>query len=111
VVENPTPKPAFGFSQTNEKTTLPNGFEVSARYCVRSADAKLVFDVADQRYEYYDLTADAAENHDLYGRIDDSSYENYRRELNRHIKRMTFAASRPVGGDLADALRSLGYTN
>jgi arylsulfatase A-like enzyme len=103
--------PAVGFSQTNYKETLPNGSEVSARYCVRSADAKLVFDVADQRYEYYDLTADPAETRDLYGLIDASSYENYRRELTRHVERAASAASRRVGGDLADALKSLGYTN
>ncbi len=103
--------PSSGFSQTNDKTTLPNGAEVSARYCVRSADAKLIFDVAKRRYEYYDLTTDAGETNDLYGRVDAAAYGAYRRELTRHIERAASAASGRVGGDLADALRSLGYTN
>ncbi len=109
--ENPKVETSFGFSQTNDKTALANGTEVSAKYCVRSADAKLIFDVAKRQYGYYDLTKDAGETNDLYGRVDAASYETYRRELARHIKGAAAAASGRVSGDLADALRSLGYTN
>jgi arylsulfatase A-like enzyme len=108
---NPKVKASFGFSQTNDKTTLANGTEVSARYCVRSADAKLISDLVKKRYEYYDLTTDAGETSNLYGRVDAASYEIYRGELTRHIEGAAAAASGRVGGDLADALRSLGYTN
>jgi arylsulfatase A-like enzyme len=109
--ENPKAEASFGLSQTNDKTTLPNGAEVSARYCVRSADAKLIFDVAKRRYEYYDLATDAGETRNLYGRVDAANCDVYRRELNHHIERAAAGASGRVGGDLADALRSLGYTN
>jgi arylsulfatase A-like enzyme len=111
VSENPAAAAAWGFSQTNDKTTLPDGLTVSREYCLRSADMKLIFNVETQRYEYYDLTTDPAENRNLSGRVDDPAYESYRDELTSHIEKAAFAISGRVDGDLADALRSLGYTN
>ena len=108
---NPAAAPARGFSQTNDKTTLPDGLTVSREYCIRSADMKLIFNVATQRYEYYDLKADAAESRNLSGRVDDPAYESYRGELTRQIEKAAFAVSGRIDGDLAEALRSLGYTN
>lgn len=109
--ENPTAETAFGFSQTNEKITLPNAGEVSAKYCLRTAGAKLIFDVATGRYECYDLGADAGETRDLSGSGEAARYGVYRRELTRHVERAASAASGRVGGDLAEALKSLGYAN
>ncbi|UCH77358.1 MAG: sulfatase [Candidatus Coatesbacteria bacterium] len=109
--DRPEAPPAWGFSQTNTKSTSPAGYDTSRAFCLRTAEAKLIFDLADQRYEYYDLTTDPAERRNVYAQIDASAYEDYRRELDRHIKRTTSSASGPVGGDLADALKALGYTN
>jgi arylsulfatase A-like enzyme/putative flippase GtrA len=103
--------PAWGFSQTNDKTTLADGTEISARYSVRSADAKLIYDLTTRKYEYYDLAADPAEQNDLSEKTDAASYENYRSALTPHIEKAAAASSGRIGGDLAEALKSLGYTN
>jgi hypothetical protein len=103
--------PPWGFSQTNVKTTLSPDAEVSRKYCLRTSSLKLIFDVDDQRYECYDLVTDPAETRDLGGRVDDPAYELYRGKLADHIKKTVVETSGYTGGDLAEALRSLGYTN
>lgn len=103
--------PPWGFSQTNVKATLSPGAEVSRKYCLRTSSLKLIFDVDDQRYECYDLVTDPAETRDLGARVDDPAYELYRGKLADHIKKTVVETSGHTGGDLAEALRSLGYTN
>jgi len=111
VRDDPAAPAAVGFSQTNDRTTLADGSTVSRKYCVRTADKKLIFDIAARRYEYYDLAADAAETRNLVGHVDCAAYEQYRRDLARHIDEGALAAGGRVGGDLAEALRALGYAN
>jgi arylsulfatase A-like enzyme len=100
-----------GFSQTNDKTTLPDGSRLSRKFCVRTADKKIILDTARNTYEYFDLATDPGEKHNLRGLTDDPAYETYRRELLGHVKAASSTAAGGVTGDLADALKSLGYTN
>lgn len=103
--------PTWGFSQTNDKITLPDGSSLSREFCLRTADKKIIFDTELKALEYFDVASDPGETRDIRGQTDDPAYENYRRELLRHVDAMSSIMSRGVTGDLADALKSLGYTN
>jgi choline-sulfatase len=102
----------FGFSQTGRKCDVAAGVVKSREYAVRAADFKIIYDVELGEYRLYDVAEDPGETEDLAAELRSGRYAAALAALRSHVlrgKRGEGAAT--VKGDLAERLRSLGYTN
>lgn len=84
------------------------------RYMVRSDRYKLIYDVGDEREEFYDLATDRTESNNLIGaQLPVDEYETLRAELEKLISRHEGIdperVDKPPDAELMEKLRSLGY--
>jgi arylsulfatase A-like enzyme len=84
------------------------------RYMVRSDRYKLIYDIKDEREEFYDLVADPTESSNLIGaQLPVDEYETLRAELDQLITRHEAIdperVDKPANAELMEKLRSLGY--
>jgi len=102
----------FGFSQTGRKCDVAPGVAKSREYAVRTVDFKIIYDVELDEYRLYDVADDPAETEDLGAELGSEKYAAALAALRSHVlKGKRGKGAVIVKGDLAERLRSLGYTN
>ncbi len=102
----------FGFSQTSRKYEIAAGLARSRAYAVRTADFKIIYDVELDEYRVYNLVDDPGETENLAAELGSARYGAALAALRSHVVRGARGKGEvTVKGDLAEKLRSLGYTD
>ncbi len=102
----------FGFSQTGRKCDVAAGAAKSREYAARTVDFKIIYDVELDEYRLYDVADDPGETEDLAAELGSERYGVALAALRRHVVKGTRGKGAiTVKGDLAERLRSLGYTD